>query len=199
MMEKLQAPGSQAQPCYEPALKSLFDLLSKSLHLFCKDCNGILECSIFCLVVYNGHRGGDGGGDGTGGGSALRVWFSLKAGQADLEEVASSAAVIADRRARVLFQAIFVRLRAAATTAILHPLAPLLDNVLVGQSLEVGIHVVGIDVHRIGIAEIKSGARSQRRIVTGSACLALVVVQVGELQINRMAVGLECVVVLGYN
>jgi hypothetical protein len=77
-MEKLQALGSQAQPCYEPALKSLFDLLGKSLHLFCKDCNGILECGIFGLVIRNGRRRGDGGGggsgrwgrDGTGGGSA---------------------------------------------------------------------------------------------------------------------------------
>jgi hypothetical protein len=61
-MEKLQAPGLQAQPCYEPALKSLFDLLGKFLHLFCKNRDGILECSIFGLVVRDRCRGGDGGG-----------------------------------------------------------------------------------------------------------------------------------------
>jgi hypothetical protein len=110
MMGKLQTPGSQAQPCYEPALKSLFDLLGKSLHLFCKNCNGILECGIFCLVVRDGRRGGNGGGgrsgrrggDGTGGGSALRSRLSLKAGQADPGEVAGAAAVIANQGARVL-------------------------------------------------------------------------------------------------
>jgi hypothetical protein len=63
----------------------------------------------------------------------------------------------------------------------------------------VGIDVVSIDVHRIGIAETGGGTRSQRRVVTGCACLALVVVQVRKLQINGMAVGLESVIVLGYN
>jgi hypothetical protein len=41
-MRKLQTPGLQAQPYYELALKSLLDLLGKSLHLFCKDRDGIL-------------------------------------------------------------------------------------------------------------------------------------------------------------
>jgi hypothetical protein len=59
--------------------------------------------------------------------------------------------------------------------AILHPFTLLLDNVLVGQSLEVGVNVVSIDVHRIWIAETRGGARSRGRVVTGSACLALVV------------------------
>jgi hypothetical protein len=188
-MEKLQTPGLQVQPCYEPALKSLFDLLGKFLHLFCKDRNGILKCSIFCLVVRDGRRGGDGGGsgsgrrggDGTGGGSTLRGRFSLKAGQTDPGEVTSVAAVIADRRARVLLQAVLVRLEAAATTAILHPFAPLLDNVLVGQSLKVEINVVGINVYHIRIVETGGRARSQGQIVTGSACLALIVVQISEL------------------
>jgi hypothetical protein len=205
-MGKLQAPGSQAQPCYESALKSLFDLLSKSLHLFCKDCNGVLKCGVFCLVVRDGRKGGNGGGgsgrrggEGTGGGSALRSRFSLKAGQADPREVASAAAVVADRRAGVLLQAVFVRLGAVATTAILHPFAPLLDNVLVGQSLEVGIDVVGIDIHCIGIAETRGRARSRRRVITGCACLALVVVQVRELQVDGVAIGLESVVVLGHD
>jgi hypothetical protein len=191
-MGRLQALGLQAQPCYKPALKSLFDLLSKSLHLFCKDCNGILECGVFGLAVRDGCRGGDSGGgrgrrqggDRTGGGSALRSRFSLKTGQTDPGEVTSAAAVVADRRARVLLQAVFVRLGAAATTAILHLLAPLLDNVLFGQSLEVGIDVVGIDIHCIGIAETGGGARSQEHVVTGSACLALVVLQVGDLQVD---------------
>jgi hypothetical protein len=206
-MVKLQAPGSQAQPCYEPALKSLFDLLGKSLHLFCKDCNGILECSIFCLIVRDGRRGGDGGGggsgrrggDGTGGGSALRSRFSLKAGETYPGEMTSAATVIADRRAGVLLQAVLVRLGAVTTTAILHPFAPLLDDVLIGQSLEVGIDVVSIDVHRIGIVETGGGARSRGQIITGCACLALVVVQVYELQIDGVAVGLESVVVLGHD
>jgi hypothetical protein len=107
--------------------------------------------------------------------------------------------MVADRRAGVLLQAIFVRLGAAATTAILHPFTPLLDDVLVGQSLEVGIDVVGIDIHRIGIAETGGGTRSRRRVITGCACLALVVVQVSELQIDGVAVGLESVVVLGHD
>jgi hypothetical protein len=161
-------PGSQAQPCYEPTLKSLLDLLGKPLHLFCKDCNGILKCGIFCLVVRDGHRGGDGGGggsgrrggDGTGGGSTLRGRLSLKAGKTYPGEVTSAAAVIADWGARVLLQAVLVRLRAAATTAILHLFAPLLHDVLVGQSLKVGIDVVGIDVHCVRIAESGGGARS---------------------------------------
>jgi hypothetical protein len=206
-MEKQQAPGLQAQPCYEPALKSLFDLLSKSLHLFCKNCNGILKCGIFCLVVRDGCRGGNGGGGGsgrrggdrTGGGSALRSRLSLKAGKTYPGEVTSAAAVIADRRAGMLLQAVLVRLRAAATTAILHPLAPLLYDVLVGQSLEVGIDVVSIDVYRIGIAKTGGGAESRGRVVTGCACLALVVVQVGKLQVDRVAIGLERVVVLCYD
>jgi hypothetical protein len=84
-------------------------------------------------------------------------------------------------------------------TAILHLLAPLLHDVLVGQSLEVEIDVVSIDVHRVGIAETGGGARSRRRIVTGCACLALVVVQVCELQIDGVAVGLESVVIFGYD
>jgi hypothetical protein len=74
--------------------------------------------------------------------------------------MASAAAVIADQRAGMLFQTIFVQLGAAATTVILHPLTPLLDNVLIGQSLEVGIDVVGIDVHRIRIAKTRGRARS---------------------------------------
>jgi hypothetical protein len=119
--------------------------------------------------------------------------------QADPGEVANTAAVIADRRASVLFQAVFVQLRATAMTAILHLLAPLLDDILVGQSLEVRINVVSIDVHCIGIAETGGRARSQRRVVTGSACLALVVMQVSELQIDRVAVGLKRVIVLGYD
>jgi hypothetical protein len=206
-MTELQALGSQAQPCYEPNLKSLFNLLGKSLHLFCKDCDRILECGIFCLVVRDGHRGGDGGGggsgrqggDGTGSGSALRSRLSLKAGQADPGEVTSAAAVVADRRAGMLLQAVFVQLQAAATTAILHPFAPLLHDVLVGQSLEVGVDVVGIDVHRVRIAETGGGARGRGRVVTGCACLALVVVQVRELQIDGVAVGLESVVVFGHD
>jgi hypothetical protein len=123
----------------------------------------------------------------------------LKAGQADPREVASAAAVVADWRAGVLLQAVLVQLRAAATTAILHPFAPLLDDVLVGQSLKVGIDVVSIDVHRIGVAETGGGARSRRRVITSCACLALVVVQVRELQIDGVAVGLESVVILGYD
>jgi hypothetical protein len=206
-MEKLQTPGSQAQPCYKPALKSLFDLLSKFLHLFYKDCNGILKCSVFSLVVRDGCRGGDGGGGGSGrwggdrigGGSALRSQLSLKVGKTYPREVTSTAAVVADQRAGVLLQAVLVRLGAAATTAILYPLAPLLHDVLVGQSLEVGINVVSINIHCIGIAEIRGGAGSQGRVVTSCACLALVVVQVGELQVDRVAIGLEHVVVLGYN
>jgi hypothetical protein len=94
----------------------------------------------------------------------------------------------------VLFQAVFVQLRAATMTAILHPLAPLLDDVLVGQSLEIGINVVGINVHRIGIVKTRGRARSRRQIITGSACLALVV-----LQVNRVAVGLERGVVFCHN
>jgi hypothetical protein len=84
-------------------------------------------------------------------------------------------------------------------TVILHPLTPLLHDVLVGQFLEVGINVVSIDVHCVGITETGGGARSRGRVVTGCACLALVVVQVGELQVNRVAIGLECVVVLRYD
>jgi hypothetical protein len=182
-------------------------LLSKPLHLFCKDCNGILECGIFCLIVRDGRRGGDSGGgrsgrrggDRTGGSSALRSRLFLKAGKTYPGEVTSATAVIADRRVGMLLQAVFVRLEAAATTAILHPLAPLLDDVLIGQSLEVGIDVIGIDVHRIGIAETGGRAGSQGRVVTGCACLALVVVQVCELQVNGVAVGLESVVVLGHD
>jgi hypothetical protein len=174
-------------------------LLSKSLHLFCKNCYGILECSIFGLVVRDGRRGGDGGGsesgrrdrDGTGGGSALCNRFSLKAGKIYPREVAGAAAVVADRRTGMFLQAVLVRLRAAATTAILYLLTPLLDNVLVGQSLEVGINIVGINIHCVGIAETGSGARSRRRIVTGSACLALVVLQVGDLQVDGVAIGLQ--------
>jgi hypothetical protein len=103
--------------------------------------------------------------------------------------------MVADRRAGVFLQTVLVRLRAAAMTVIFHPLAPLLDNVLVGQSLEVGINVVGIDVHCVGIAETGGGARSQGRIVTGSACLALIVLQVGDLQVDGVAVGLQCGVI----
>jgi hypothetical protein len=44
--------------------------------------------------------------------------------------------------------------------------------------LEVGINVIGIDVYCIGIAKTAGGARSQEQVVTGSTCLALVVVQV---------------------
>jgi hypothetical protein len=182
-------------------------LLGKSLHLFCKDCNGILKCGIFCLVVRDGRRGGDGGGsgggrqggDGTGGGSALRSRFSLKAGETYPGEMTSAAALIADRRAGMFLQAVFVRLRAAATITILHPFTPLLDDVLVGQSLEVEVDVVGIDVHCIRIAESGGEARNRGQIVTGCACLALVVVQVGELQVDRVAIGLERVVVLCYD
>jgi hypothetical protein len=53
-----------------------------------------------------------------------------------------------------------VQLGATATTAILHPLASLLDDILIGQSLEVGNDVVGINVHCIGIAETKGKAKS---------------------------------------
>jgi hypothetical protein len=84
-------------------------------------------------------------------------------------------------------------------TAILHPFAPLLDNFLVEQSLEVGINVVGINVHCIGVAENGGGARSQRQIVTNSTCLALVVVQVSELQVNQVAVGLKHGIVFCHN
>jgi hypothetical protein len=169
-MEKQQVQSSQAQPCYESVLKSLLNLFSKSLHLFRKDCNGVLKCGVFCLIVRNGCKGGNSGsgrcgrrgGDGTSGSSALRGRFSLKASKTYLGEVASAAAVIADRRTRVLLQAVFVRLRAAATTAILHLFVPLFDNVLVEQSLEVRINVVGIDVHRVGIAKTRGRARSQR-------------------------------------
>jgi hypothetical protein len=87
----------------------------------------------------------------------LHGQLSLKA---DLGEVAGMAAVVADQRAGMLLQAIFMQLEAAATTAILYLLAPLLDDVLVGQSLEVEIDVVSINVHRIGIAETRGGARS---------------------------------------
>jgi hypothetical protein len=160
----------QAQPCYKPALKSLFDLLGKSLHLFCKNCDGILECGIFGLVVCDGRKGGNGGGsrsgrwggDRIGGGSVLHSRLFLKVGQIDLREVASAAIVIADQRAGVLLQAVFMRLRATATTAILHSFTPLLDNIFIGQSLEVGINIVGIDVYCIGITETRGGARSQR-------------------------------------
>jgi hypothetical protein len=84
----------------------------------------------------------------------------------------------------MLLQAVFVQLKAAAMIVILHLLAPLLDNVLIKQSLEVEIDVVGIDVHYVGIIETKGRARNQRLVITDSACLALVVVQVCELQIN---------------
>jgi hypothetical protein len=87
--------------------------------------------------------------------------YFLKAGQIDPEEVTSAATIIADQRAGVLLQAVFVQLRAAVTTAILHLFAPLLDNVLIGQSLKVGINVISIDVYCIGIAETGDGARSQ--------------------------------------
>jgi hypothetical protein len=96
----------------------------------------------------------------------------------------SAATVVADQRARVFLQAIFVRLKATAMIAILHLLAPLLDNVLVGQSLEVEIDVVSIDVHCIGIAETRSRARNQRQIVTGSTYLVLVVLQISDLQVD---------------
>jgi hypothetical protein len=66
-------------------------------------------------------------------------------------------------------------------TAILHLFAPLLNDILIGQSLEVGVDIISIDVYCVGIAETRGRARSQRQIVTGGACLALVVVQVGEL------------------
>jgi hypothetical protein len=84
----------------------------------------------------------------------------------------------------MLFQAVFVGFGPAAMIAILHPFVPLLDDILVGQSLEVGIDIIGIDVHCVGITEAESRAKSQRQVVTGSACLALVIVQVSELQIN---------------
>jgi hypothetical protein len=77
-----------------------------------------------------------------------------------------------------------VQLEAAATTAILHLLVPLLDNVLIGQFLEVEIDVVGIDVYCVGITETGGRAKNQGQIITGSACLALVVVQISELQID---------------
>jgi hypothetical protein len=86
-MEKLQAPGSQAQPCYEPTLKSLFDLLGKSLHLFCKDRDGIFKCSVFSLIVCDGCRGGNGGG------STLHGRLSLKVGKTYPGEVTSAATV----------------------------------------------------------------------------------------------------------
>jgi hypothetical protein len=189
MMKKIQTLGLQAQPCYKSTLKSLFDLLGKSLHLFCKDCNGILECGVFSLVVCDGCRGGDddGGrsgqwsGDGTSGGSVLCGWLSLKAGETYPGEVASAAAVIADRRAGVLFQAVFMQLGATATTAILHPFAPLLDDVFIGQSLEVGINVVGINVHHVRIMKARGRARSWGWVVTSSTYLALVVLQVSDL------------------
>jgi hypothetical protein len=136
--------------------------------LFCKDCYGVLKCGVFSLIVCDRHREGNGGssrsgrwgGDGIGGGSTLCGWFFLKAGQTDLREVAGVAVVVADWRAGVLLQAVFVRLRAVTTTAILHPFAPLLDDILIGQSLEVRINVVGIDVHCVGIAETRGRARS---------------------------------------
>jgi hypothetical protein len=114
----------------------------------------------------------------------LRGRFSLKTGQADPREVAGAATVIADRRAGMFLQAVFMQFRPAATTAIFHPFAPLLDDVLVGQSLEVGVDVVSINVHRVWIAETEGGARSREHIITGSACLALVVLQVGDLQVD---------------
>jgi hypothetical protein len=91
----------------------------------------------------------------------LHSRLSLKTGKTYPGEVASATAVVADRRAGVLLQAVLVRLGAAAMTAIFHPFALLLDDVLVGQSLEVGINVVSIDVHRIRIAETGGGARSR--------------------------------------
>jgi hypothetical protein len=123
----------------------------------------------------------------------------LKAGQTDPGEVAGIAAVVADQRARMFLQAVLMQLRAAAMTAILHPFAPLLDDVFVGQSLEVGVDVIGINDHRIRITETGGRAESQRRVVTGCACLALVVVQVSELQVNQVTIGLERVVVFCYD
>jgi hypothetical protein len=54
-----------------------------------------------------------------------------------------------------------MRLRAAATTAILYSFTPLLDNVLIKQFLEVGIDVVGINVYCVWIVETEGRARSQ--------------------------------------
>jgi hypothetical protein len=192
-MEKLQALDSQAQPCYKPTLKSLFDLPGMSLHLFCKDRDGILKCSVFSLIVRDRRRGGNGGG------STLHGRLSLKAGKTYLGEVTSAATVVADRRTGVLLQAVFMQLRAAATTAILHLFAPLLEDVLIGQSLEVEIDVVGIDVHRVWIAKTGGRARSRRRVVTGGARLALVVLQVSDLQIDRVAIGLEHGIIFCHN
>jgi hypothetical protein len=92
-----------------------------------------------------------------------------------------------------------VQLGAAATTVILHPFASLLDNVLVGQFLEVGIDIVGINIHYIGITETGDGVRGQRHVVTSSTCLALVVMQVSKLQINRVAIGFECGIIFSHN
>jgi hypothetical protein len=55
----------------------------------------------------------------------------LKADKTYPGEVTSAAAVVANQEAGVLFQAVFMQLRATAMTVILHPLAPLLDNVLI--------------------------------------------------------------------
>jgi hypothetical protein len=106
----------------------------------------------------------------------LHGWFSLKTGKTYPREVAGIAAVIADQRTRMFLQAVFMRLEATAMIAILLPLVPLLDDVLVRKSLEVEINVVGIDVHCVGIAETEGRVRSQGQVVTSSACLALVVV-----------------------
>jgi hypothetical protein len=80
--------------------------------------------------------------------------------QIDLGEVASAAAVVADQRAGMLFQGILVQLRAAVTIVILHSFAPLLNYILIGQSLKVGINVVGINIYCVGIAETRGRARS---------------------------------------
>jgi hypothetical protein len=92
--------------------------------------------------------------------------------------------MVADRGAGVLLQAVLVQLGAAVTTAVFYLFAPLLNDVLVGQSLEVGINVVSINIHSVRIMETEGGARSQRRVVTGSAYLALVILQVSDLQVN---------------
>jgi hypothetical protein len=47
--------------------------------------------------------------------------------------------------------------------------------------------------------ETGSGAKSQRCVVTGSTCLALVVLQVGDLQVDGVAIGLERGVIFCHN
>jgi hypothetical protein len=103
MKGKLQTLGLQAQPCYKSVLKSLFDLLGKFLHLFCKNRNEVLECSIFGLVVHDGCRGGDDssgsrrwGRDRTSGGSTLHSRLSLKMDKAYPRKVTSVATVVTD-------------------------------------------------------------------------------------------------------